>query len=103
MSMISSLNQSSTMSLRRSEALRRCRVPSRRLSRLLHHEQTTWGVGILTALAGHQAATALVDRNDGRAGSHLLSYVVLFAALTLLFYWLCENPLSTKLPRYVLT
>lgn len=67
-----------------------------RLSRLIRHEITTWIVGISTALAAHEASTAFVDCTEGRK-VFLLPYIAVFAVLTLLFYWLYENPLPKKL------
>lgn len=70
------------------------------LSHVLHHEITTWIVGICTALAAHEASTAFVDWSEGRT-VFLLPYIVVFAVLTLLFYWLYENPLPKKLSSRV--
>lgn len=76
-------------------------MSTHRLSRVLHHEITTWIVGILTALAAHAASTAFVDWGEGRAVPLLLPYIVFFAVLTLAFYWLYENPLPKKLQNDV--
>jgi hypothetical protein len=73
-------------------------VYKRSLSHVLHHEVTVWIVGILTALAGHEASTALLERMEGRTAPFLYAYLAIFVALTLTFYALYENPLPQKLP-----
>src|ERR1041385_3075846 len=66
------------------------------IRRLLHHEGTIWSTGIVTTIAGHEAASEFVDWNLGR---HAFPWIALgfFIFMTLAFYATYENPLPKKL------
>jgi hypothetical protein len=56
-------------------------------------------LGFLTALAGHGAATSVLERADGHRAVGMWWWVLGFALLTLTFYGLYENPLPQRLSR----
>jgi hypothetical protein len=71
-------------------------------ARLLRHEATTLALGILTAIAGHGAATAILERAEGR-DSPWVPWVLLFVALTLGFYAVYESPFPHRLSFWLKT
>ena len=64
---------------------------------LLHREPVIWLAAFLTALAGHEAATAFVERMEGHSAPWLIALLLTFLVCTLFFYRAYDNPLPQKL------
>jgi len=70
-----------------------------RLARLAQHEFTIWTLGLATAIVGHGAAASVLEHVEGGEPHAIVRWLVGFVVLTVIFYYLYENPLPQRLTR----
>lgn len=70
------------------------------LSRLVHHELTVWLAAIVAAIAGHGAASTLLEACEGHRGAAAVAaWMGAFFVVTCGFYLTYAMPLRSRLPR----